>query len=116
MTWPADSHIIQPGDIRRLSDQNQRVLARLERGPATRHELQAIASNITGRISDLRAAGYDIPKPVHSLYRLKKHQESATDERTTTLRASEPSGESEVQDLRAGIQNAPHDCNEWTLR
>ena len=110
MTFPSDSFVTAPEEIRRLSDQNQRVLARLQRGPASRHELQQIASNITARISDLREAGYGIPTPVRSVYRL------ATKD---VLRASEPHASSERQDLRASNETAPRDChnlNEWGLR
>jgi hypothetical protein len=73
---PTDSHVLHPGEQRRLSAQNAAVLARLQRGPATRKELQDIAPNVTARISDLRTAGYRIPKPVEdkttgwSVYRL----------------------------------------------
>lgn len=51
-----------------------------------------------------------------SSYRLKKHQETESANTTTLSRASEPSGESVGQDLRADIQNAPHDCNGFQLR
>lgn len=44
----------------RLSRQNQAVLARLQRGPATNRELAEIALKYTGRISELRDAGYDV--------------------------------------------------------
>jgi hypothetical protein len=49
-----DSHVTEPAEIRRLSSQNERVWARLERGPASRSELSKIAPNITARISDCR--------------------------------------------------------------
>ena len=65
MTQPAfifsrDSHILEPLEQQRLSEQNQRVLARLQQGPASNRDLAAIALKYTSRISDLRAAGYVI--------------------------------------------------------
>lgn len=54
-----DSHVTQP-ERKRLSAQNQAVLDRLTHGPATNCELAAISLKYTGRISDLRAAGYAI--------------------------------------------------------
>lgn len=116
MAWPADSHITSPADIRRLSDQNQRVLARLQRGPATRHELQALASNITARISDLREAGYDIPTPVRSVYRLKQSQESK-DKSLALAHGVEGSVHGDPRDVPN--EKAPsdsHDLNSWSLR
>lgn len=47
-------------DRKRLSAQAQAILDRLEQGTATNVELAAIALKYTGRISDLRAAGYEI--------------------------------------------------------
>jgi len=47
-------------DRARLSAQCQRILSRLQQGRATRRELTEIGLNATARISDLRAAGYDI--------------------------------------------------------
>ena len=47
---------------KRLNRQCREMLARLEVGPATNTELVQIAMNHTGRISDLRAAGYLIDK------------------------------------------------------
>ncbi len=44
----------------RLSRQCRQILERLQRGPATNKELSAIALKYTGRISDLRASGYNI--------------------------------------------------------
>ena len=41
-------------DIPRLSAQNDAVLSRLRRGPATNTELAAISLKYTSRISDLR--------------------------------------------------------------
>lgn len=47
-------------ELRRLSRQCDRILDRLRRGPATNRELATIALKYTGRISDLRNAGYVI--------------------------------------------------------
>lgn len=47
-------------DVRRLMGQNAAILARLQQGPATTSELATIALKYTGRLSDLRAAGYVI--------------------------------------------------------
>ncbi|NLX57310.1 MAG: hypothetical protein GXY58_19545 [Planctomycetaceae bacterium] len=44
----------------RLTGQNAAILERLKRGPATNRELAAISLKYTSRISDLRAAGYDV--------------------------------------------------------
>ena len=44
----------------RLAGQAARILARLQAGPATNTELAAIALKYTGRISELRQAGYAI--------------------------------------------------------
>lgn len=44
----------------RLSQQCERILDRLRQGPATNRELAALALKYTGRISDLKAAGYRI--------------------------------------------------------
>ncbi len=78
LVLPHDTHVTEPAEVRRLSAQNQRVLARLQQGPASRVELQWLACNPTARISDLRAAGYRIPPPVEdratgvSVYRLSE--------------------------------------------
>jgi hypothetical protein len=55
---PTDSHVINPQEVRRLTGQNAAILARLQRGPASRWQLQNIACNPTARVSDLRKAGY----------------------------------------------------------
>ena len=69
-----DTHILEPAEIVRLSAQAQRILERLQQGPATRRELTDIACNVTARISDLRAAGYQVVCEEHpdgrSVYRL----------------------------------------------
>ena len=61
---PSDSHVTAPSEMRRLASQCTAILARLQQGPATARELAALSLKYTGRISDLRAAGYDIPPPV----------------------------------------------------
>lgn len=47
-------------DRQRLSSQCAMILARLERGHASNAELASISLKYTGRISELRAAGYCI--------------------------------------------------------
>jgi len=60
----------------RLINQSLLILERLRRGPATARELVGIALNYRARISDLRAAGHNIPEPTedhatgYSLYTL----------------------------------------------
>lgn len=44
----------------RLSNQCRLILERLKLGNATNRELAELSLKYTGRISDLRAAGYDI--------------------------------------------------------
>jgi hypothetical protein len=56
---PRDPHI-DPRDVPRVSRQCRLILERLRQGPATNAELVGIAMNLTGRISDLRGAGYVI--------------------------------------------------------
>ncbi len=58
--------MFRPGleaDAPRLDSQCDRMLARLQKGPATNVELSAISLKYTSRISDLRELGYNIPKP-----------------------------------------------------
>lgn len=59
---PRDSFVTQPAEVRRLTGNNAKFLARLQQGPATRRELVDLVDGgaITQRISDLRKAGYDI--------------------------------------------------------
>ena len=57
---PRDSHIADPPECKRLSGQSQRILARLQQGPASNAELAAISLKYTSRISDLRKAGYHV--------------------------------------------------------
>ena len=47
-------------DRTRIRGQCRAILERLEAGPATNAELAAISLKYTGRISDLRALGFDI--------------------------------------------------------
>lgn len=56
---PIDTHLV-PAEKPRLSRQNQAILERLRRGPATNDELAKLARKYTSRVSDLRAAGYDV--------------------------------------------------------
>lgn len=56
---PRDTHVVKE-ERPRLTGQNAAILERLKRGPATNRELAAIALKYTSRLSDLRAAGYDV--------------------------------------------------------
>jgi hypothetical protein len=51
-------------DEARVKSQCKAILERLRQGPATSGQLAQISLKYTGRISELRQAGYDIPKPV----------------------------------------------------
>lgn len=93
---PRDSHVTEPSEIRRLTGQNARILARLKQGPATARELAALSLKYTSRISDLRDAGYNIPAP-----------------------AKAPNGLSTYYLVKPAPQDAPstpHDVNNWGLR
>lgn len=59
---PIDPHVDRR-DVPRLSRQCALIVERLRRGPATNDELSAIARKYTSRISDIRAAGFEIPEP-----------------------------------------------------
>ncbi len=56
---PPASVVTQEDQVR-LSRQCQQILTRLQAGPATNAQLSEISLKYTGRISDLRAAGYTI--------------------------------------------------------
>jgi hypothetical protein len=56
---PRDTHVV-PEEKPRLTGQNQSILERLQRGPATNRELAALSLKYTSRVSDLRAAGYNV--------------------------------------------------------
>lgn len=56
---PCDTHLVK-AEKPRLAGQNLAILERLQRGPATNKELAQISLKYTGRISDLRAAGYNV--------------------------------------------------------
>jgi hypothetical protein len=56
---PTDPHV-DPQDERRLTGQNAAILQALRIGAMTNVELSRISLKYTGRISDLRAAGYRI--------------------------------------------------------
>lgn len=56
---PCDPNVHE-ADKPRLVGQNAAILARLRQGPATNAELAKISLKYTSRISDLRAAGYDV--------------------------------------------------------
>ena len=57
--------------------QKERILARLQRGPATNRDLNAIAFRYSARIAELRAEGHTIAwapvkgRPGLTLYRLE---------------------------------------------
>lgn len=59
VTIPRDPNV-HPREIPRLSHQCLKILDRLRLGRATNTELAKLALNYTGRISDLRAKGYEI--------------------------------------------------------
>ena len=48
-------HFADAEDVPRLAGQNERILARLRKGPATNVELAAVSLKYTSRISDIRA-------------------------------------------------------------
>lgn len=56
---PRDTHVVRE-ESPRLKGQNAAILERLKRGPATNRELAQIALKYTSRLSDLRAAGYNV--------------------------------------------------------
>ena len=56
---PRDTHV-EKEERPRLTGQNQAILERLRRGPATNFELAEISLKYTSRISDVRAAGYTV--------------------------------------------------------
>ena len=56
---PRDHRVARP-EAARLSRQCRAILRRLRTSPASNIELAEIARKYTGRISDLRAAGYDV--------------------------------------------------------
>lgn len=56
---PRDTHLAK-AERPRLAGQNLNILRRLQRGSATNRELAGISLKYTGRVSDLRAAGYDV--------------------------------------------------------
>jgi hypothetical protein len=56
---PTDPNVDQR-DVPRLSRQCRVILAMLREGPQTNDALSRVARKYTGRVSDLRAAGYRI--------------------------------------------------------
>lgn len=56
---PRDPHVTR-AEAPRLSAQCSAILQRLRQGPATNVELATMALKYTSRLSDLRAAGYDV--------------------------------------------------------
>jgi len=58
---PVPSTPTLPSEMRpRLSRQNTAILTRLQQGPMTNRELAGIALKYTGRLSELRQAGYRV--------------------------------------------------------
>ena len=56
---PSDPSVLE-SDEHRLTGQNARILEMLQEGAVTTAELAAVALKYSGRISDLRKAGYRI--------------------------------------------------------
>lgn len=56
---PIDPNIDER-DVPRVTGQALAILERLREGPATNHELASMSLKYSGRVSDLRAAGYEI--------------------------------------------------------
>lgn len=56
---PCDPHVALE-DEPRLTGQNHMILLRLRQGPASNVELADLSLKYTSRLSDLRAAGFDI--------------------------------------------------------
>lgn len=59
MIAPTDPNVMH-SDVKRLTGQNAAILDRLKKGPATNSELSGIALKYTSRLSDVRAAGFNI--------------------------------------------------------
>ena len=57
---PVDPHVTELSDIVRLTGQNDAILKRLRRGPATSLELLPLAVRYGARIKDLREYGFQI--------------------------------------------------------
>lgn len=51
---------MQTTELRRLSRQCQAILDRLKQRPASNRELAVLSLKYTSRISDIRAAGWDV--------------------------------------------------------
>jgi hypothetical protein len=61
-----DTHVTDPDEIHRLRSQNDRILERLQKGPASNYELAQISLKYTSRLSDLRKAGYTVTCERHA--------------------------------------------------
>jgi hypothetical protein len=67
MTQPSLIFSAAPEPMRpRLSRQCLAILERLQAGPATNAELVQLALKYTGRLSELRQAGYDVQVATHN--------------------------------------------------
>lgn len=79
---PCDPHVLE-ADKQRLSGQCQVILDLLRAAPRTNVELAAVSLKYTSRVSDLRAAGYDVmcdrSKGGTTLYRLGGRRSEAPD-------------------------------------
>lgn len=57
---PRDTHVSEPAEMQHLTTQNAKILARLQRGPASNVELAKLSLKYTSRLSDLRKAGLTV--------------------------------------------------------
>ena len=57
---PAPNATVPPAAVPRVSAQSVRIIERLRQGRATNAELAGISLKYTARVSDIRAAGYDV--------------------------------------------------------
>lgn len=62
---PCDPSVTDAPAVRRLSRQSLAILERLQQGPCTNKALAVLALKYTGRVSDLRKAGWDVRVWVH---------------------------------------------------
>ena len=60
MADPGPPRVSDPQERARLSRQAREILRLLEAGPCTNVELARVALKYTGRISEIRQAGYDV--------------------------------------------------------
>ena len=101
---PKDTHVLSPREIRRLVGQNARIYARLTEGPATRNELAALAVNVTGRVSDVRA----YLKPLGLTIEVDEKPNGASVYRMAYLPKPEPAHKAPAEPLTG----TPHNLNQ----